>query len=134
MALTLGYSDYAMFDGAQTVTFTHVTPPTNSTASITNAVGMGQVRREVATAGGFVYQVEQEWWLPVAELAGIAPAEGDFLTDAAGVNWWLQSDIEYNAQGIAGIGGMYRVMSRIMRTAGSGAPAGGGVSGTFGGP
>lgn len=80
-----------------------------------NAIGLGPTRREAPADGGFVYSIEQEWWLPSALLDGIVPAEGDFITDAAGVAWWLQSDIEENAANIAGSGDMYRVVTRRNR-------------------
>jgi hypothetical protein len=129
MPLALTASDYAMFDGQQaTTTYTQVltAQPENNTVPIPNAVLMDPIRREIPTDGGFIYQVEREAWVPRTDLQGvlpgggsIVPAEGDFITDINGVNWYLMADIEHNAAGIVGVGEMYRVVTRKMRKQGS---------------
>lgn len=114
MGLTLSDSDYTMFDGAQTIAYNQVGGSAQQ-LSVPNAVGMGPERREIQTDSGFIYVVEQVWYLPIANMNGIAPAEGDYLTDSTGVNWWLQSDIETTSPAIAGEGGVYRVVTRQKR-------------------
>lgn len=127
MPLGLTASDYLMFDGqAETSTYTQVLPDGNNTAIIPNAVFMGAIRREIQTDGGFLYQYEQEIWIPKAEMIAVSPpaapdtkivpAEGDFVTDAAGKNWYLMADIEHSTEGIAGTGEMYRVVTRKQRS------------------
>ena len=115
MPLWLGPSDALMFDGGQQVQYTSVLPGGNTVLSVANAVGMGQTRREVAGEGGYFWVVEQEWWLAASALGTIVPKEGDYLTDDAGVVWYLQSDVEANGQGLPGTGLMYRVVTRQAR-------------------
>lgn len=110
--LVLGPSDYTLFDGQATITYTQVLGNGNVSVSVAGAVGMGPTRREVPAEGGYLYHIEQEWWLPQANMSGIVPAEGDHITDADGTQWQLQSDIETTAAGIAGTGVMYRVVTR----------------------
>ena len=104
--LTLSASDYTLFDGQQAVTFTKGATG-GASVNVANAMGLGPERREVQTDGGFVYQIVQQWFLPKAQMGGLVPEEGDFVTDAGGIKWWLNAEIEQTAANLAGTGDMY---------------------------
>lgn len=109
MPLTLT-TDYEIFDGTETVTFSAVaagavsSTDTTVTSALRRAVQKNQLGGELALT-----PQDLVWHLPVATLTG-TPKVGDTITDAASVVWNML------AVSLDTLGSRWRCITRRQRT------------------
>lgn len=88
-ALDLG-QDFGVFDNSQTVTFQ---PSGGSPQSVAGVTAAALTEPELAVVAGTlgVDNRFRAFSLPVANLAGTVPGNGDLLIDSGGSTWIVQS-------------------------------------------
>jgi hypothetical protein len=84
--------DYAIFDGAESVTLASKTSSGSTPQSVAGALRMAVRRSELVYAG--LLGMEQQttvWNLPVSKCGGVVPKNGDSITDSGGTVWTIDS-------------------------------------------
>lgn len=111
MNLTTAFtSDYLVWDDVESATLTSVLPSGNTTTTVANTAWQAISRQEVAASQGYFDGSEIVFWLPVAQLSGVVPKEGDYLTRPDGTVWYLTQEIKTAAFATA-----YRVVTKKSR-------------------
>jgi hypothetical protein len=78
-------SDYKVFDGIETVTFTAVRESGSTAYTVTHATHADLTASEVATGAGDYQMSDQRWILGANQLVGVVPQRGDKITTADSV-------------------------------------------------
>ena len=90
-------------NNGQTVTFTAVREAGSTNYTVTRAVGLDLTHQEIVKGGGLFQVGDKRWMLGANQITNTAhaPRQGDKITDAGGVVWYLVGDATLDGLGIA---------------------------------